>query len=364
MATRLVVCFDGTWERPDDTGQPNDRVESNVRRFYESVITGDVGNGHQQMKWYDQGVGTRWYDRIVGGAFGFGLDQNIRQGYAWLSSAYATATDPEIYILGFSRGAYTARSLVGLIRNCGLLRRENIQRAREAYEIYRHRKIGVDDDKAIGFRTRYAHPDVAIHFLGVWDTVGALGIPLHALQWLNEAEYAFHDTQLSGIVRNAFHAMAIDEHRAEYDVTAWHPIKKPGQQIEQRWFVGAHADIGGGYAERALSDITLAWMQDRAQVAVDATGKPSPLVLSNDPYCRPAVGDANIDGPIHDSYKEFLHGHYARVHQRFHRTLALGDDQRLHESVTLRCRRTPGYRPLNAGFAPQDDDGQAPAPPA
>ena len=119
---RIVICFDGTWNKPADEKLPEDkRVETNVSRFYESIAASDSA-GVQQVKWYDEGVGTKWYDRFIGGTIGVGLDLNIIQGYEFLAKHYEAGDD--IYILGFSRGAYTARSLVGMIRNCGLVRNE------------------------------------------------------------------------------------------------------------------------------------------------------------------------------------------------------------------------------------------------
>ncbi|MBV9686387.1 MAG: DUF2235 domain-containing protein, partial [Alphaproteobacteria bacterium] len=113
MALRLIVCFDGTWNRPDNNSDLTARIETNVCRFYESIVSGKVPGGDLQQKWYDSGVGTNWYDRIAGGTFGIGIDQKIREGYQWLAGNYlnADAPDIEVFILGFSRGAYTARSL-------------------------------------------------------------------------------------------------------------------------------------------------------------------------------------------------------------------------------------------------------------
>ena len=123
MTTRLVLCFDGTWNRPD----PVTGFETNVCRFYEAVPIGPVAAGAVQKKWYEQGVGTNWYDRVAGGTFGLGIDQKIREGYHWLVDNYPDSdrSDTELLIVGFSRGAYTAGSLVGLIRNCGLLYPQN-----------------------------------------------------------------------------------------------------------------------------------------------------------------------------------------------------------------------------------------------
>src|SRR5262249_32287275 len=150
--------------------------------------------------------------------------------YRWLVDNVPTTGDYQIFVLGFSRGAYTARSLVGMIRNVGLLLPANKSSVDAAYQFYRNRDDSADTPQAIAFRQQYSR-EVEIQFLGVWDTVGALGIPLSALEWLNSATYGFHDTELSGIVKNAFHAVAIDEHRIDYQATLWQQLPKPGQKV-------------------------------------------------------------------------------------------------------------------------------------
>jgi uncharacterized protein (DUF2235 family) len=343
MVERLIVCFDGTWDRPDNSTDVLKRVESNVCRFYESVLNGPAA-GATQAKWYDTGVGTNWYDRITGGAFGLGLDQKIQEGYQWLARNYPDP-DPgtcEVFVLGFSRGAYTARSLVGMIRNVGLLKSENAHRVSDAYALYRNRDPGPDIEEAKAFRTRYSR-EIRIRFLGVWDTVGALGIPIPALQWLNAAQYAFHDTELSGIVANAAHAVAIDELRIDFKVTLWAPVVKPGQTVEQRWFIGAHGDVGGGDDGRLLSDITLKWMQGQAAAAG----------LAIDPALIPAIAPANCRFGPTDSYGSFLGGVYAATHDPFHRPTQLGAglNEVIDQTVKDRCQADARYRPRNPGFA-------------
>lgn len=235
---RIVLCFDGTWNTPaDDSIPPSQHVETNVWRFFRSVDPTGT-DGVEQEAWYDQGVGTSRLNKVAGGAFGAGLDKHILDGYSHLVSVY----DPgdQIYVLGFSRGAYTARSLVGLIRNCGIVKRNFLTKTQigVAYGIYRTRDDGPDSATAVTFRNLFSH-EAKIHFLGVWDTVGALGIPLSAASRFNAAFYQFHDTGLSGIVERAYHAIAVDEHRHEYDATLWTPQEKPNQILEQRWFPGA-----------------------------------------------------------------------------------------------------------------------------
>jgi uncharacterized protein (DUF2235 family) len=345
MTRRLVVCFDGTWNTPAENATAFGAVETNIIRFYESVLQGPMPNGDFQNRWYDTGLGTNWYDQVSGGAFGYGLDQKIRQGYAYLVEHFLAAEvgqqDIDLYILGFSRGAYTGRSLVGLIHKAGLLKPEFIHRLDDAYALYRDRDHTVYSEQATLFRSKYSR-EIKIKFLGVWDTVGALGIPLAAFHWLNAETYGFLDTELSDIVENGFHAMAIDEHRVDYQATLWKVINKIGQKIEQRWFIGAHADVGGGYATRLLSDISLAWMQAKAR----ETG------LQLDPSFIPLVKDENWSAPVSDSYREFLNGMYALTHQRYFRPMDLSDtsNQTMEEVVLNRCRKDPTYRPANKIF--------------
>lgn len=330
---RMVVCFDGTWNRPADENLPPDaQVETNVRRFYESV-----SDGTSQVKWYDEGVGTQWFDRFVGGAFGAGLDLKIIDGYKFLAERYEDGD--EVYILGFSRGAYTARSLVGMIRNCGLVKNNRIDLGvGMAYGIYRTRDDGVDSKTARRFRSMFSR-EIKIKFVGVWDTVGALGIPLTVLKDLNMKFHEFHDTQLSGIVENAYQAIAIDENRKDYDVCLWEPNEQPQQTIEQRWFVGAHCDVGGGYADRRLSDIALRWMQDKA----------SALGLG---LTAVEVAPNNYLGPYGDSYTGFIKGAYAKIHPRHFRSIGgtkFGDEI-IDESVEKRRREDSNYTPQNTGL--------------
>ncbi len=214
MAQRIVLCFDGTWNTPAEKFSglaalhekfkelnaladadmraaiehvnPKAGVETNVCRLYRSVLRLDrtaVKPGElPQTKWYDKGIGTEWYDRVAGGAFGLGLSSKIREGYQFLSNTYEAGD--EVFVFGFSRGAYTARSLVGMVRNCGLLPKgtsgdnPESEEMLEAYELYRTRDEGADSERAMQFRREKNAQTISIKFLGVWDTVGALGIPL------------------------------------------------------------------------------------------------------------------------------------------------------------------------------------------
>jgi uncharacterized protein (DUF2235 family) len=334
---RIVICFDGTWNKPADESLPADRqVETNVRRFYESVRP-QSADGVKQVKWYDEGVGTKWYDQVIGGGIGSGLEMNIVQGYEFLAKEYEEGD--EIYVLGFSRGAYTARSLVGMVRNCGLIQAKHLGlRTVMAYGIYRTRGDKADSVTAKLFRSSFSR-EVKIKFIGVWDTVGALGVPLDILKDVNMKFYEFHDTNLSGIVENAYHAMAVDEHRQDYDVCRWNPVEKPQQNIEQRWFIGAHCDVGGGYPDRRLSDIALRWIQDKA----------SELGL--------ALDAVNIDAKIYlgeytDSYAEFLQGLYAKRIARHYRPIDIAKfgNEVVDPSVQQRRKDDRDYEPQNDGL--------------
>ena len=151
---RIVLCFDGTWNKPADENLPSaQQIETNVSRFFKSVS--DKGpDGTKQVKWYDEGLGTHWYDQFIGGAIGTGLELNIVQGYEFLAKNYEDGD--QVYVLGFSRGAYTARSLVGMVRNCGLVEAKHVAlRVGIAYGIYRTRDDGPDSMTAKLFRSSF-----------------------------------------------------------------------------------------------------------------------------------------------------------------------------------------------------------------
>ena len=262
---RLVICCDGTWNSADQQREGVPCPTNVVRLAYRAAKrAGSV----PQILYYDQGVGTgNFVDRVSGGALGEGLEDNIHDAYRFLVGNYEP--DDELFFFGFSRGAFTARSIVGMIRKCGILRRDAVQHYQPARELYRSDEHP-DDERPRTFRANYSvcgTEPIRVRFIGVWDTVGALGIPLRGLRGLTRGKYQFHDTQLSATVERACHALAIDEHRAPFEPTLWAYEPKQGQTVEQVWFCGAHSDVGGGYAAPCLSDIPLSWMLDRARNA-------------------------------------------------------------------------------------------------
>lgn len=267
MSKRLIVCCDGTWNTADQAmaGRP---CPTNVTKLALSIAPEDSA-GVRQCVYYHPGVGTSPWERLRGGAFGLGLSRNVFDAYHFLIDNYEDGD--QLYFFGFSRGAFSARSLGGLVRNCGILRGKNADRIDEAWALYRSSADKPSGVASTLFRRAYSH-DPPVHFIGVWDTVGALGVPTLGPRWLKPVSKRlnhrseFHDTKLSTRVHGAFHALAIDERRAAFEPTLWH--KQPGaagQELKQVWFTGVHCDIGGGYPDTSLSDIALLWMANRAQ---------------------------------------------------------------------------------------------------
>ena len=330
---RLIVCCDGTWNRADQA-QNGTLCPTNVVKLAYRIAKRD-SNGVSQIIFYDQGVGTgNAVDRFTGGAFGKGLQDNIFDAYRFLIANYEPGD--EVFLFGFSRGAFTARSIAGMIRKCGILERSHVGLYLEALLLYQDNRVHPDDAEASGFRSQHsccANESIPIQCIGVWDTVGSLGIPLRGLRGFTRKDYQFHDTELSGTVKYAFHGLAIDEHRAPFEPTLWLEKPKEGQIVSQTWFPGVHSDVGGGYAESDLSDVALQWMMDNAQWAGLAF---DPKVIS----ARPLSGKPA--GTIHESKK----GMY-RVTKGIHRSIGLGPSQTVHPSAIARWDSVSSYRPAN-----------------
>lgn len=291
---RIVIACDGTWNRLDAP------FPTNVAKLARAIET--VGrDGAPQIVCHLDGVGSgrgtgrlaRGLDRVLGGALGSGLMATLEEAYRFLVFTYAPGD--EIYLLGFSRGAFMARSLAGLLRTCGILERRNAPAIADALALYRRRMAigGADGPEALAFRARHAGhvttnpreadwrasagllPGVplAIAYLGVWDTVGALGIPSHfTLAARLNRGLMFHDTALSRLVRAARHAVALDERRRTFPPTLWANLVSLNLNAgclayAQRWFPGDHASVGGGGPVTALSDDALVWVAEGAAEA-------------------------------------------------------------------------------------------------
>jgi uncharacterized protein (DUF2235 family) len=356
---RIALYLDGTWNHPDDM--------TSVRRLFD-VTTQQPG---VQVANYWRGVGTKWNQRLRGGAFGMGLTKNVRDAYEWLVDQYEDGD--QIYLFGFSRGAFTARSISGLIINCGLLRSgagmsvdeifDLYQAGKEKRSIYRLdylQERRPEELDAAEIRLLQCSRRVPIKMIGVWDTVGSLGIPWTEFPAIGRGNYFFLNTNISKLIEHAYHALAIDEHRGPYEPTLWTkffpfgfdvrpPYVAPGQTIEQRWFAGAHSNIGGGYGDAdKLRRLPLHWMQRRAE----ACGLQFKSVLG----CE--VDDHK--GELRDSFGEFMKGFYRvlRFGRRFYRPIGAGPrsvtnghsvpiSEVVDQSVFKRYQDVPAYRPKN-----------------
>ncbi|MBB6094137.1 uncharacterized protein (DUF2235 family) [Povalibacter uvarum] len=282
MGKNIIICSDGTG---------NTAIKgrgTNVFKMFECI---DV-NSHRfhperspQVAIYDDGVGTESMKllQILGGAAGYGLSRNVRQLYKELCRIY----DPgdRIFLFGFSRGAFTVRSLSGFIGTCGIIDVARLAGSedlddlvKEAYQVYRgcyrtwlmKKIIGPGDREATTrFRERHCHGGERIHFVGVWDTVDAVGLPLHISNLINTLVYQFKfpDLVLSKSVDRAIHALAIDDERQSFHPLIWDERQppQPGQSIEQVWFAGVHSNVGGGYPKQGMSLVALDWIMHEAE---------------------------------------------------------------------------------------------------
>jgi Uncharacterized alpha/beta hydrolase domain (DUF2235) len=295
VTKRIILLLDGTWN-DQDFGP----ADTNIVRFQQNIaktlgvvqsvpkrephhsgeqrqlVKGYVSKeGKENIVFYERGVGTGAFDRLRGGVFGDGLGGNVRRAYKFLSYWYEEGD--QVFVFGFSRGAFTARSLIGYVGAAGLLTRDSCGRENEglAWNFYRTSP----NDRLPGIWAqlgKLVHDRENFHIdcVGVFDTVGALGIPVNWFNVANRDHFAFHSVELSSITKVNLQAIAIDEHRWPFQAAIWRKpkFKQFSTVTEQVWFPGAHADIGGSYINevtreadhpRALDDITLDWMIKR-----------------------------------------------------------------------------------------------------
>ncbi len=303
---RLALYLDGTWNQVSDN--------TNVWRF-RALFSPASADGCEQRAYYSAGLGTKFGEKISGGLFGAGIDTAITSAYEWLIDNYTPGD--EIFIFGFSRGAYTARSLSGFILKCGLLQSGAPLGVNQLFTRYRRadrrtiRELiaAISDEQTADFSfeekwmLKYAQP-VPIRFLGVFDTVGELGVPFPWWHRLFGSAYQFLNTGLRQDNDFAFHALAIDEHRKAFTPTLWSnqgataAKPRPIERTEQRWFIGAHANVGGGYFDDPLPQLPFRWLARKAES----------LGLSfSDEF---AVDPAAKTAPPADSYTSFMWGLY------------------------------------------------------
>lgn len=355
---RLALFLDGTWNNEGDN--------TNVWRL-RSLAAREDDSGRKQLIYYNSGVGTRVLEKTRGGLFGFGLDRNIKDAYEWLVENYEA--DDEIFIFGFSRGAFTSRSLAGFVTKCGIVRPgaplgvvELFQRYRNASDTRTIRHLQQMQSGQLSLQEKwllkYAHL-AEVKVIAVWDTVGSLGIPFGRIPGISRSSFGFLSTGLYQSQKHAYQAIAIDEHRADFQPTLWtkhiyndgRPVAPPRSiaDVEQRWFVGAHANVGGGYATDPLPQVPLRWIMGRASqhgLQFREQVEPDPAFLDQD---------------VADSYGSFLGGVYRYFPGRmrpFDRAIGespVSDGAGTHESINEtidgsafdKWRADSSYRPRN-----------------
>jgi uncharacterized protein (DUF2235 family) len=228
----------------------------------------DDVRGAQQSVYYEAGLQWQDWRRAGGVVMGQGINHQIRRAYGYLCSRYRPGD--QVILLGYSRGAYAARSLAGAIDSVGLLRDEHATQ-RNVDLAWRHYQRFPNSAAARAFHAAYCHAEVPIAFLGVWDTVKALGLRLPWLWRLWAPAYAFHSDHLGASVLRGCHALALDETRVVLEPVMWRTDAGEGDHVVQMWFRGSHGDIGGqlnGFLRaRPLSNIPLVWMLEEAQQA-------------------------------------------------------------------------------------------------
>ena len=354
---RLALFLDGTWNTVDDN--------TNIWRL-RALFSSNSSDGCEQRAYYSTGLGTKFGEKIAGGMFGRGIDTEITCAYEWLIENFES--QDEIFIFGFSRGSYTARSMSGFISKCGLLQRGAPLGVNQLFSRYRTSKPKLrtirqlNEDKTSG-KTDFSDEEkwmleysdaVPIKFIGVFDTVGALGVPFPLYRTLMGSAYPFLNTGLRQNNEYAFHALAIDENRKAFRPTLWTnegvgpdvPVR-PIDRTEQRWFVGAHANVGGGYYSDPLAQLPIKWL----------AGKASNLGLAFvDKFTSTTEANA---AKISDSFWDFGCGFYAlsRAGKRYWRAIGLPPrdegknvktiNETIDSSVFSRWRADPEYRPLS-----------------
>jgi uncharacterized protein (DUF2235 family) len=334
MVKNIIFCADGTWNGP---GEPDcddkSAIATNVFKTFLNLdgkdtpetyllakeqerILYDANGTAEQVAKYLHGVGDsdNFLVKALGGTVGAGLITRIVRGYTYVSRNYVSGD--KIFLIGFSRGAYTARALAGLIAAKGLLDRNTLDLSdkEEAYRLgsavwYEYRLSALRADPnwlsrlaqmVLDLPGFFARPPRAeqvvacpIEAVAVWDTVGALGIPAYTLEMTHLDLFQFADLALSQVVHHGIHAIAVDEMREDFTPTLW----DADPRIKQVLFAGAHSDVGGGYPygnECGLSDITLKWMTSELTalgVRFSATPafepKPDPIGPAHSPWAHP-----------------------------------------------------------------------------
>lgn len=319
---RIILCADGTWNEPDqidkDTGK---RRPTNVTKIARAIRPRSAA-GIDQVVFYHDGVGTSGgMDKFTGGAFGDGIEANIRDLYRFIVFNYEPGD--ELYFFGFSRGAFTVRTLAGFLNKVGLLQKDDDYYVPDIYACYQNNIQPGSDQWKTAFRNiRDERPCPPIRMIGVWDTVGSLGLPGLLGQVFNRGRYKYHDVSLHPTIEHAFHALAIDERRKPFAPDLWtRPAGWTGQ-LEQAWFAGVHSDVGGGLTPDGLANEALHWL----------AGKAETLGVEIDPVYL-AHFEPHFEGTLHDSMTWMY-----RVMGPISRAIGqhLADGEAVHESALKR----------------------------
>ncbi|KAI5858652.1 hypothetical protein BZA05DRAFT_10029 [Tricharina praecox] len=274
---RIIICCDGTWQNSDGGVKEDPTNITRITRALKSVSS----SGIPQIVYYQSGVGTGGtIDKIIGGGTGDGLLENVREAYGFLAHNFHPGDT--IHLFGFSRGAYTARSICGLICRLGVLTKRGMDGFYEVYQNYITGRLRDDDEYVhtlqTSERSALVTSNVEVTTIGCFDTVGSLGIPTLPIPLLGRAisgvvnakKYSFLDTDLSPRVRHAFHALALDERRAPFAPALWHKAaSNAATELRQCWFPGCHTNVGGGYPDQEIADMSLAWMLERTREFLD-----------------------------------------------------------------------------------------------
>lgn len=328
MPKNIVVFSDGTGQE----GGVGDNT--NIYKLFNMI----EDRTQQQISFYDRGLGTGWR-KVSGNVSGAGISQNIMECYSFIFEHYEAGD--QIYLFGFSRGAATVRSLSGFIHYFGMLPKSRPELIEAAYDIY---KISDEEKRkktAADFIKKHHTMWVKIKFLGCFDTVAALGVPVKPISVVMDKipgfEHEFHNFRLSQSVEHAVQALAIDDERETFHPILWDAECEPGQTIKQVWFCGMHTDVGGGYPESDLSDIPFEWMKNQA-VAKGLRIYPNHKVVIK--------GDVN--GVMHNSRGEGWTKLYTKKERFWDKKRS--DKPVIHESVLRRTKNVnnsddPPYKP-------------------
>ena len=324
MAKNIVIFSDGT-------GQEGGKGHNtNIYKLFNMI----EDRTPRQIAFYDPGLGTGIH-RLTGNVGGFGISRNIQQCYRFLFEHYEAGD--KIFLFGFSRGAATVRSLSGFLHYFGILPKSRPELIAKAYGIYMIKDEGKRKAKAAAFLKDHHNMWTKVEFIGCYDTVAALGLPIKGLSVLLDGipgfRHRFHNFRLSETIKHAYHALAVDDERKTFHPVLWEKQTEAWQTVKQVWFSGMHTDVGGGYKEQDLSDIPLVWLTRQA-IGHGLLIYPKHMI---DPH-------EDAQGVMHDSRGTWLTSLYRRERRRW--DASTHGKPVVHASVLERHENAPGaYHP-------------------